>query len=439
MIMLLIAALITVCVLRWEAWFSNPAENTYIVPAEPDNIIVGFGRNCFSRTVSWRSCKQLPSFAVIDGDTILTDGSKVVSRAGEAFYYRAEKDSLSAGVHSYFVQTGELRSEDYTFYVSDDDSLRLFVFGDIQEKDTLSPFYEFCDSVIYNLCRLQDMPAMFAYCGDVIDRPTDYAWQTWFTSLRGLQTLIPQVAAVGNHEYLKGINSDCDPRWPYIFSYPDNNAERFSGTTGYIDYPTLRLVVLNTQELFWLSDYTIAQTWLNKVLSEAEKKFTVVLMHHSVFSAAMKRSNPLIYATFRHTLKKADLVIAGHDHLYTRRAKVNTYLLEDSVSYSTPVFIVTSSSSKHYIPRISADDQRIGSTASFVEDITVSNGVMKIKTREMTTGSVYDEFVIYKENNEVLISDSLPEEHILLPERYKDVNNLYVRRFYNRSKARQEN
>ena len=433
---LLLAAVVAVCVIRWDAWFKNPAEDTYFVTAEPDNIIVGFGSTCFSRTISWRSSERQHSFAVINGDTLSAIGKEVKSRGGEAVYYRVEKDSLPVGLHRYFVQTGEIRSKDYTFYVADDKVTRLFVFGDIQEKDTLSAFSLFCYSVVYTLCDSASIPALFAYVGDVIDRPTNYAWQTWFTSLHGLQTFLPQVAAVGNHEYLKGLKPECDPRWQYIFSYPSNSAERFIGTTGYIDYPTFRLIVLNTQQLYWLSDYTIAQTWLNRALMEAEDRFTIVLMHHSVYSAAMKRNNPFVYAAFHRTLRKADLVIAGHDHIYTRRANTKTFLLEDSVSYTTPIFLVTTSSSKYYIPRISSGDQRIGSTASYVEDINITRDMMQVVTREMTTGTMYDEFIIYKEDNNVVICDSLPDEYIHLPERYIGENNLYVRRFYNRSRAR---
>lgn len=42
-------------------------------------------------------------------------------------------------------------------------------------------------------------------------------------------------------------------------------------------------------------------------------------MHHPVRSAAKGRANPLIYAAFRYTLSKADLVLAGHDHSYVRQ------------------------------------------------------------------------------------------------------------------------
>ena len=433
---LLLTAAVAVCIIRWDAWFSNPAEDTYFVTAEPDNIIVGFGSNYLSRTISWRSSEDKSSFAVVDGDTLPATGTEVISRSGEAVYYRVEKDSLEPGFHSYFVQTGDFRSYDYTFYVADGEVSRLFVFGDIQEKDTVSAFSQFCDSVVYTLFDSISIPAMFAYAGDVIDRPTDYAWETWFGSLHGLQTFLPQLAAVGNHEYLKGLKPSCDPRWKYIFSYPDNSAERFRGTTGYIDYPAFRLIVINTQDLFWLSDYMIMQTWLNKALLETGNKFSIVLMHHSIYSAAMNRGHPLVYATLHRTLQKADLVVAGHDHLYTRRANTKTYLLEDSVSYSAPVFIVTTSATKQYLPKCSPKDQRIGSANTFFEDICVSDDTMRVVTRLMTTGECYDEFVIIRDERNVIISDSLPAETIVLPERYKGQNNIYIRRFINRRNTR---
>jgi hypothetical protein len=44
------------------------------------------------------------------------------------------------------------------------------------------------------------------------------------------------------------------------------------------------------------------------------------MMHHPVLAAAKGRANVLIYSAFRHALGEADLVLAGHDHSYMRRA-----------------------------------------------------------------------------------------------------------------------
>ena len=44
----------------------------------------------------------------------------------------------------------------------------------------------------------------------------------------------------------------------------------------------------------------------------------MVMMHHPIIAAGKGRVNPHIYAAFRHVLREADLVIAGHDHSYMR-------------------------------------------------------------------------------------------------------------------------
>ncbi len=437
---LLFAVVIVVCVLRWDAWFSNPAEAAYIVPQQPNNIILGFGDNYRQRTISWRSPDLQESVLLIDGDTIIADGKIIASRSGEAAFYRAKTSDLSVGEHRYSVKTGEMQSQEYSFVIQDDSLAYFLLFGDIQEQDTISPFATFCSDFQCNESQeCNALPLFFAYIGDVIDRPTDVAWQIWFNSLHGINATTAHVAAVGNHEYLKGVSPKIDPRWTSVFSLPDNGSERQEGTTGYIDFPTFRLIVLNTQDLVGLSDYTIEQTWLNRALSEVEDKFKIVLMHHSVYSGAMQRENPLIFTAFRRTLSKADIVVAGHDHLYTRRANKSEKVenvSERSFVFSTPVFIITGTASKQYLPKCSPADQRLGSNTAFYEEFFITSDTLRVLTRNIKDGSVYDDLVIDRRSRTVVFSDSLPDEQISLPERYQGKNNVHIRRFENRLKAR---
>ena len=176
----LIAGMVTLCIVRWDAWFANPAEATYFVPDAPNNITLGFGESVKTRSVSWRSAHAEPSFLAVDGDTIAATCRQITSRSGEAAYYRAETKELSEGRHTYFVQSGDKRSEEYSFTIAPDSAVHFIIFGDIQEKDTVSPFASFCEAASRDSSR--SLPDFIAYTGDVIDRPTDFAWQTWFSA-----------------------------------------------------------------------------------------------------------------------------------------------------------------------------------------------------------------------------------------------------------------
>ena len=75
---------------------------------------------------------------------------------------------------------------------------------------------------------------------------------------------------------------------------------------------------MDTNPLVRIVDLTRELTWLRNAMYSAGDKFIVVVMHHPVLSPGKGRFNPLVYATYRHALGEADLVLAGHDHSYMR-------------------------------------------------------------------------------------------------------------------------
>jgi len=140
--------------------------------------------------------------------------------------------------------------------------------------------------------------------------------QEWlYSDLYGL----PVIATPGNHEYSKGLFKSRSDVWNHAFRYLDNGPKGVPGATYYIDLPQIRLIVIDTNPLWRIMHFTRTLTWLHKTMNSASDRYTVVLMHHPVISAAKGRFNPLIWATFRHALGSADLVLAGHDHSYMRR------------------------------------------------------------------------------------------------------------------------
>ena len=110
------------------------------------------------------------------------------------------------------------------------------------------------------------------------------------------------------------------PVWSDAFPHPDNGPIDVPGANYSVDFPQMRLIVIDTNPLARLVHFTRTLTWLCTLMQTADDRFVVVMMHHPVLSAGKGRFNPLIYACFRHALGQADLVIAGHDHSYMRRA-----------------------------------------------------------------------------------------------------------------------
>lgn len=204
----------------------------------------------------------------------------------------------------------------YTFPFFDRDTtpeeLEILVLGDIHNRlkredyDTLAARLPYIDGI--------------AQSGDWMDRGQDYYYQLllreWtHSALYGT----PVIVAPGNHEYSKGLHRTLSPVWENAFAHPHNGPKGVPGAHYYVDFDQVRFIVIDTNPLDRLVYLTRTLTWLRKAMYTASGRFIVVMMHHPVLSVAKGRFNSLIYATFRHALGEADLVIAGHDHSYMRK------------------------------------------------------------------------------------------------------------------------
>lgn len=82
-----------------------------------------------------------------------------------------------------------------------------------------------------------------------------------------------------------------DERWVPTFQMPKNGPAPALGRSYFVDYENVRIVVLDTNVIFWhLLSTTV---WLNKVLDEREDDpFLIVMGHHGVHSVRGGRLNP---------------------------------------------------------------------------------------------------------------------------------------------------
>ena len=187
----------------------------------------------------------------------------------------------------------------------------------------------------------------WAQTGDWMERPYLCYEQMMYQSLLGTRLdSLPIVAIPGNHEYLKGVVKTLPEHWKTIFPNPQNGPARFLGTTYYVDFPHLRLIALDTDGLHRMSDYTQVAFWLKKTLRDAGKKFTIVMMHHPVYSTAEGRFNPFIWLAFHGAMREVDVVFSGHDHNYARRTE--HYKARFWKKEEPTIFIGTNASRKKY-------------------------------------------------------------------------------------------
>ena len=219
------------------------------------------------------------------------------------------------------------------------DTLSFLLLGDIHNSLTNSDMSHISE-------RHSDIQ-FWAQMGDWMERPYLYYEQMIYQSLQGTRLdSLPIVAIPGNHEYLKGVVKTLPEHWKTIFPNPQNGPARFLGTTYYVDFPQLRLIALDTDGLHRVSDYTQVAFWLKNTLRNAGNKFTVVMMHHPVYSSAQGRSNPLMWLAFHSAMREADIVVSGHDHNYARRTEY--YKARFWKKEEPTIFIGTNASIKKY-------------------------------------------------------------------------------------------
>ena len=230
----------------------------------------------------------------------------------------------------------------------------------------------------------------YAQLGDWMERPYHYYEQMMYQSLEGtgLETL-PVVAVPGNHEHLKGLKKHLPEHWKTLFPNPQNGPARFLGTSYYVDFPQVRLIAVDTDGLFRVSDYTQVVFWLKNALREANDRFTVVMMHHPIYSTAEGRFNPLVWLAFRDAMREADVVFSGHDHNYARRTehyKARFWKREEPT-----IFIATNASNKTYPVKSKVEYDASFSGEPVYQYISVNPSTLTIQTYKLKSFELIDE------------------------------------------------
>ena len=235
----------------------------------------------------------------------------------------------------------------------------------------------------------------WAQTGDWMERPYLCYEQMMYQSLLGTRLdSLPIVAIPGNHEYLKGVVKTLPEHWKTIFPNPQNGPARFLGTTYYVDFPQLRLIALDTDGLHSMSDYTQVSFWLKKTLRDAGKKFTMVMMHHPVYSFAEGRSNPLILLAFHSAMREADIVFSGHDHNYARRTEY--YKARFWKKEEPTIFIGTNASTKKYKIKENYQYEALLYGEQVYEYIFITPTSLSVYTYNLNSGIEIDKIVIRK-------------------------------------------
>jgi len=254
--------------------------------------------------------------------------------------------------------------------------------------------------------------AFFLHAGDLVDiGDSDGEWGEWFEAGAFINATIPVIATPGNHEYVRdrsssdGRASDGRARkltdhFDAVFAFPDNGPSGLEASVYTIDYGDLRVVSLNSNER--QEDQV---EWLDRVLAENDRTWTVVTFHHPVFSTGRGRDNPRLRELWKPIFDRhgVDLVLNGHDHTYGRSGTVG-----DAETRNVPtgmrtraeagtVYVVSVSGPKMYDanPEPGIDYVRRAEDTQLYQVITIDGDVLSYEART-AIGDLYDAFELRK-------------------------------------------
>lgn len=242
--------------------------------------------------------------------------------------HKAYKEDLEPGKYYYKVGSPNAYSEVGSFVV-DNSNDNKFSFGYLTDSqdETMERFEAGYGKTLRALNKYNPNFLMFA--GDLVnnsygtwdERPETYKMDEWVYAFDCAKEVIMNttfMSAAGNHE---GNG----------YTFVNHSTINYAGTSNSgayysFDYENAHFVILNTN-LYARTDgqalIPAQEKWLEEDLASTDKTWKVVMLHGGPYSTG-DHTNDGDILTIRNTLPqifakyKVDLVLQGHDHVYTR-------------------------------------------------------------------------------------------------------------------------
>ena len=393
-------------------------EELYRATPMPDRIILTWqGDPARSQAVTWRTDasikKALAQIAVAESGPGFVNRAKDVAakttphegELGPAHYHSVVFEELEPSTkYAYRVGDGVNWSEWFQFSTASDkpEPFSFIYFGDAQ-NDVRAHW----SRVIREAHSDAPKARFMIHAGDLVNHGNrDAEWGEWFGAGAWLNAMVPSVPTPGNHEYPRNSKGPLASRalshhWRPQFTLPDNGPEGLDESVYWLDYQDARIISLNSNE-----HQRDQIEWIDQVLADNPKKWTIITFHHPIYSAARGRDNPELRSMWKPLFDKykVDLVLTGHDHTYGRFKQD----LSENVASGTnarseeggTVYVVSVSGPKMYplgrrpIMRRGAEDTQL------YQIISIDGDTLRYEART-ATGELYDAFRLKKRSGEI--------------------------------------
>jgi len=345
----------------------------------PGRIVLGWaGDPATSRTVTWRTSDPVaepraqiavaPPGSAIEkaATTVPALSAKVTLAADTAVYHHSARfEGLQPATrYVYRVGDGKTWSEWFEFVTASAQPapFRFIYLGDAQNG--LNDQWPRTARAAY--ARAPDARFM-VFAGDLLaEGYDDRLWEQWHAGLGFIAASVPPLAVPGNHDEHRAPGSanpkkvmDVSALWRAHFALPENGptVPGLEGQNWCLDYQGVRFIGLDANP-FANEDYVESErarvqqaetAWLEDLLAHNLNRWTVVVAHQTFYSVAKDRDYPELRSKVAPILDRyhVDLVLQGHDHMYSRSRKLFGGRVVGPAEPGT-IYVVSVSGSKMY-------------------------------------------------------------------------------------------
>ena len=404
-----IKKLVIVTLVLFACLFANLIQtDAFAIGEKPSGICVTFYDDIDSRGFAWQTSKNITETKLLVSkdsanwnDAVVVEGSYVEYDYSDYRFHKAHITDLEPGKYYYKVGGNNNYSDVGSFTIdgSNDNKVSFTYVTDSQET-SVAGFENFKKTL--NAATLHN-PDFIAFAGDLVDNShagwgSDMSkikmeeWNYCFDTTKNVTMNYPFMSAAGNHE---------SAGYTHV-NHSDIEYQREVSTGGYysFDYENVHFVVLNTNmyESINTSEQQKQLEWLEEDLANTNATWKVVMMHIGAYSTG-DHSNDHASKTIRDVFPplfakyKVDLVLQGHDHVYTRTMpylygenengkipnRSEEYVYEDGYNWSlepdgTYYITINYAGTKDY-PPVAYDTGRIFPATSFVNGKVMSQHV----------------------------------------------------------------
>lgn len=386
------------------------------------SIFLTVGNDTSSQGITWYADTETAGevqYAVKTGDTFpenyLTVPASSTAANEKGFY---SNQAVLTGLlpdkeYVYRVKNGDTISDIYSFTSGNNDGSYEFAFvGDPQiGAGSTDSDIEGWNETLKTISSKFNADFLLSG-GDQVNTASNETQYTGY--INELFTSLPSATTIGNHD-------SGSAAYNQHFNLPNESADKGQTTAGsdyWFVYENTLFINLNSNDRSTAEHKAFIE---EAIAANPNVKWKTVVFHHSIFSTASHVDDGDII-TRRNELPQVfkdldiDVVLMGHDHVYTR-----TYMMDgttpdtskgvqSSVTNPTGILYLTANSasgSKYYdikTPNAEYSAKMDQSYRRTVTDIKVTDTSYTMKTYYADDLSLLDEFTIYKADNTALLN-----------------------------------